>query len=188
MADEVGLHEWTLAALAKRLGVRQPSLYKHIESLAGLHRDISVHAKRELGDVLAHASVGRSTSAAIHAMSHAYRNWAREYPARYEASQRMPSPGDIEDEAISLAAVQVIADVLGGYRLAGDDAVDAIRGFRSALHGFVFFETTGSFAMSADIDRSFERLVHGIVVALADFTEPTTHSADATEPRRTDNR
>src|ERR1700712_2520856 len=60
LADQVGLGKLTLAALAGRLGVRQPSLYKHIDSLAGLHRDIAVHAKRELGEVLARASVGRS--------------------------------------------------------------------------------------------------------------------------------
>ena len=58
MADEVGLNSLTLAALATRLGVRQPSLYKHIDSMAGLHRDIAVHAKRDMGEVLARASVG----------------------------------------------------------------------------------------------------------------------------------
>jgi AcrR family transcriptional regulator len=173
MVDEVGLNRLTLAALAGRLGIRQPSLYKHIDSMAGLHRDISVRAKRELGQVLARAAVGRSGAAAIRAMSHAYRDWAREHPARYESSQRQPSPGDLEDEAVSLAGIQVIADVLSGYDLTGDDAVDAIRAFRSTLHGFVLFETTGSFAMSADIDRSFERLVHGFTVALTQWTDPT---------------
>ena len=75
MADEVGLRNLTLAALAVRLGVRQPSLYKHIDSIAGLHRDIAVQAKRDLGEVLARASVGRSGADAISAMSHAYRSW-----------------------------------------------------------------------------------------------------------------
>jgi AcrR family transcriptional regulator len=177
MVDEVGLHTLTLAALAERLGIRQPSLYKHIDSMAGLHRDISVRAKRELGEMLARAAVGRSGSAAIHSMSHAYRDWAREHPARYEASQRMPSAGDIEDEAVSLAGIQVIADVLAAYELAGDDAVDAIRAFRATLHGFLSLETMGSFAMSVDVDRSFERLVHGFTVALTQWTDPTLPAA-----------
>ena len=184
MIDDVGLHRLTLAGLAERLGIRQPSLYKHIDSMAGLHRDISVRAKRELGEVLARAAVGRSGAVAIHAMSHAYRDWAREHPARYEASQRMPSPGDIEDEAVSLAGIQVIADVLAAYDLAGDDAVDAIRALRSALHGFVSFETTGSFAMSANVDRSFERLVHGFTVALTQWTDPTLLEARPTVDHR----
>lgn len=60
MADDVGLGQLTLAALAERLGVRQPSIYKHIDSMAGLRRSISIRAKAELGDVLAQAAVGRS--------------------------------------------------------------------------------------------------------------------------------
>ena len=66
----------------------------------------------------------------------------------------MPAPDDVEDEAISLAAIQVIADVLTAYHLQGDDAVDAIRAFRSTLHGFVSYETAGAFAWSADVNRS----------------------------------
>ncbi|WP_411699198.1 WHG domain-containing protein [Conyzicola sp.] len=180
MADEVGLSTLTLAALAERLGVRQPSLYKHIDSMAGLHRDMAVHAKRALGEILARASVGRSGADAITAMSHAYRGWALAHPARYEASNRMPAPGDVEDEAVSLAAVQIIADVLTAYRLEGDDAVDAIRAFRSALHGFVSYETVGAFQLSADVDRSFDRLVRGFIVALtqwADTDSTVPHAA-----------
>jgi len=178
MADEVGLNTLTLAALADRLGVRQPSLYKHIDSMAGLHRDIAVQAKRDLGEVLARASVGRSGADAITSMSHAYRDWALKHPARYEASNLMPVPGDVEDEAVSLAAIQIISDVLTAYHLEGDDAIDAIRAFRSTLHGFVTYETTGAFALSADIDRSFDRLVRGFILAL-------TQGADAPAADRT---
>jgi AcrR family transcriptional regulator len=172
LADEVGLTQLTLAALAERLGVRQPSLYKHLDSMAGLQRSISMLAKRELGDVLGRAAVGRSGAGAIYAMSRAYRGWAIRHPARYRASILMPTPGDVESEAISSAVIQIIADVLAAYELQGDDAIDAIRAFRSTLHGFVTLETDGGFALSADVERSFERLVHGFVVALDQWTEP----------------
>jgi len=171
MADEVGLGRLTLAALAERLGVRQPSLYKHIDSMAGLQRSISLRSQRELGDVLARAAVGRSGADAIRAMSHAYRGWALLHPARYEASQTAPAPGDVEGESTASAIVQVIADVLAAYRLEGDDAVDAIRAFRATLHGFVALEAQGGFALSASIERSFARLVHGFTVALTRWTE-----------------
>lgn len=176
MADEVGLSSLTLAALAERLGVKQPSLYKHIDSLAGLHRSVSILSKRELGEALSRAAVGRAGADAILAMSHAYRNWAILHPGRYEVSQTMPAPGDIEDETTMLAAIQVIADVLTAYKLEGDDSVDAIRAFRSVLHGFVSIEASGGFALKADIDRSFERLIHGFTVGLNQWTEPLSHA------------
>ncbi|WP_458040778.1 MULTISPECIES: TetR/AcrR family transcriptional regulator [Bacteria] len=171
LADEVGLSRLTLAALADRLGVRQPSLYKHMDSMAGLLRSISLQSKKELGDVLARAAVGRSGADAIHAMSHAYRDWALKHPARYEASNMMPTADDAESAAASLASIQIIADVLAAYELEGDDAVDAIRAFRSTLHGFVSLEAQGGFALPTSIDRSFDRLVHGFAVALSRWTE-----------------
>jgi len=177
MADEVGLNSLTLAALAERLGVKQPSLYKHIDSLAGLHRSVSLLAKRELGEAVSRAAVGRSSADAIFAMSHAYRNWAILHPGRYDVSQTPPAPGDFEDQTTTMAAIQTIADVLTAYQLEGDDSVDAIRAFRSIVHGFVSLETTGGFALKADIDRSFDRLIHGFTVALNQWTEPLDHHA-----------
>lgn len=170
LADEIGLQQLTLAALAQRLGVRQPSLYKHIDSLAGLRRSISLQAKHELGDVLIRAAVGRSGSDAIHSMSRAYRAWGLLHPARYTAAQWIAGPHDEEDAAASLAAIQIIADVLTAYELEGDDAIDAIRAFRSTLHGFVSLEAAGSFGLDVDIDRSFDRLVRGFVIALTSWS------------------
>lgn len=170
LADEIGLQQLTLAALAERLGVRQPSLYKHIDSLAGLRRSISLQAKHELGDVLIRAAVGRSGSDAIHSMSRAYRAWGLLHPARYTAAQWIAGPHDEEDAAASLAAIQIIADVLTAYELEGDDAIDAIRAFRSTLHGFVSLEAAGSFGLDVDIDRSFDRLVRGFVIALTSWS------------------
>jgi len=151
LADEVGLSRLTLTGLAQRIGVRQPSLYKHIDSLDGLHRSISVRAKVALADAL-----GR-------------RAWAIEHPGRYAAAQRAPFPGDIDDEVASMAVVRVLTDVLAGYDLRGDNAIDAIRAIRSALHGFIALETGGGFGLPVDIDRSYDRLVHGLLAALSDW-------------------
>jgi hypothetical protein len=108
-------------------------------------------------------------------MSKAYRQWAREHPGRYMAAQRAPAPGDADDEAASRAATQVVFDVLAGYQLHDDDAVDATRALRSALHGFVTLEAAGGFGLPVDIDRSFDRLVRSLVTALSGWPrdEPT---------------
>lgn len=171
LADEVGLQSLTLAALAERLGVRQPSLYKHLDSLAGLRRSISLQAKAELGDVLRRAAVGRSGADAIHGMALEYRRWALDHPARYTAAQWIAGPDDEEDAAASLDAIQVISDVLTAYELRGDDAIDAIRAFRSTLHGFVSLEAAGSFGLDRDLDRSFDRLVRGFTMTLERWAE-----------------
>ena len=174
IADEVGLSRLTLAALAESLGVRQPSLYKHIDGMDALQRSIAVRAKTELGEVLGRAAVGKAGDDAIRALSTAYRRWALEHPGRYSATVRAPQPGDTDDEAASAAVVGVVFDVLAGYDLHGIDAIDATRALRSMLHGFIALESSGGFGLPVDVDRSFERLVDGLVVALTSLTTPTT--------------
>jgi AcrR family transcriptional regulator len=171
IVDEAGLSSLTLAALAQRLKVRQPSLYKHIAGMNGLQRSIALRAKNELAGVLGRAAVGRARGDAIESMSHAYRAWALEHPGRYPATQRAPLPGDVDDESASSNVVGVAFDVMAGYGLRDDDAVDAIRALRSALHGFVTLEAGKGFGLPVDVDRSFDRLVFGLTIAFARWSE-----------------
>jgi AcrR family transcriptional regulator len=171
IADEVGLSSLTLAAVANRLGVRQPSLYKHIAGSDALTRSIALRAKNELADVLARAAVGRARGEAIAAISHAYRAWAIEHPGRYAAAQRAPLPGDVDDEIASSNVVRVVADVMAGFQLRDDDAIDAIRALRAGLHGFVTLEADHGFGLPVDVNRSFDRLVAGLTTAFARWGE-----------------
>jgi AcrR family transcriptional regulator len=171
IADEVGLSSLTLAAVADRLGVRQPSLYKHIAGGDALRRSIALRAKNELADVLGRAAVGRARGEAIAAISHAYRAWAIEHPGRYAAAQRAPLPGDVDDESASSNVVRVVADVMAGFELRDDDAIDAIRALRAGLHGFVTLEADHGFGLPVDVNRSFDRLVAGLTTAFARWGE-----------------
>jgi AcrR family transcriptional regulator len=168
--DEHGLDALTLAGLAERLGVRQPSLYKHIDSVAALRRDIGVRAAREVTEVMRRAAVGRSGSDAIQAIAIAHREWAQAHPSRYRLSQKSPIAGDAEHERIAEDYLALYTAVLSGLGLTGADAIDAIRGLRSALHGFVILELDGEFQMPYDLDRSYRRMVAAFVGSLSSFT------------------
>jgi AcrR family transcriptional regulator len=166
LCDETGFDRLTLAALAARLGVRLPSLYKHIESLDGLRRDVAVLAVTELGAVMSAAAVGRAGSNALGSVAEAYRDYGRARPGRYAATVRAPAAGDGEHTAAADTVLRVVLAVLAGYGLDGDEAVDATRALRAALHGFVTLETGGGFGMPVDVDRSFARLVAGFDTTL----------------------
>lgn len=166
VADEVGLDRLSLAAVAERLGVRLPSLYKHISSLAGLRRDLAVLAVEELGRALTPAALGRTRSEALHAVADAYRSFARQRPGLYAASVRAPTSGDDAHEAASDAVLEVVFAVLAGYGATGDDAIDATRALRAVLHGFVALEASGGFGLPQDVDRGFRRLIDGFDLAL----------------------
>jgi AcrR family transcriptional regulator len=166
VADACGWNALTLAAVAERLGVRTPSLYKHIAGLPELRRLAGVRAKRELAAVLSAAAVGRSRRDALRATALAYRDWARAHPGLYAAAQTAPSAGDAEDEAASAAAVQVVFDVLRGYGVPDDTLVDATRALRAGLHGFVVLDSVGGYALPRPLDDSLEWWIDSLDAAL----------------------
>lgn len=178
MVDESGFEGLTLTALAGRLGVRQPSLYKHIEGMADLRRAITIRAAGELSGTLGRAAVGRSRGDAVMAVAGAYREWALAHPDRYQVTQVALDPEDTELANVAGGFIQMFASVLSGFGLAGDDAIDAIRGIRSALHGFVSLEAAGGFVMALDIDRSFQRLVTALIAALGQWSTETDAAPD----------
>ncbi len=166
LADEVGLDALTFAALAARLGVAVPSLYKHVPSIGALHRRLSVLATRELGDALADAAAGRSGRDALRAVGDAYRGYARAHSRLYPATQRVPLPDEPEHVQVGERVVGSIFAILRGYGIHGEDAVDAARTVRSALHGFVDIERSGGFGLPRSLDASFTRLIAALDAGL----------------------
>lgn len=158
VADEVGFDRLTLAAVAERLGVAVPSLYKHVAGLGALRRAVAVRSIVELGDALAAAvrSVGNDPLSAI---AHAYRAFAKAHPGRYVATLRAPDADDSEMTEASRRVLDTVLGVLATYDLTGDDAIDATRTLRAAMHGFVSLEALGGFGLPQDVDHSFERLI-----------------------------
>jgi len=151
----------TLATLAEHLGVRVPSLYKHVGGLDDLHRRLAVAGTADLTERLSTATVGRSGRDALHACATAWREYAREHPGRYAAVQR--ATGDPAAERLA----GIVFAVLRGYGLTGDATVHATRAVRSALHGFCVLEAGGGFGLPQDVDTSFESLLDLLHTGLA---------------------
>lgn len=171
LADELGWDNLSMAAVAERCGVRQPSLYKHVSSLEGLRLEVRLLALNELGKVLTTAVVGKARSAALLALALALRRYAQQHPGRYVATVAAPT-GEHPGHADAAAAVlHVVEATLAGFGLTGDDAVDAARALRAALHGFVDLEANHGFGLPTDIDRSYRRLIEGIDTTMAAWAQ-----------------
>jgi AcrR family transcriptional regulator len=167
LADQVGLDNLTLAAVAERLGVRLPSLYKHIAGMPALQRELTIRAKVEMTGVFARATVGKSRGQALRALALAYRDWARQHPGLYAAGVRAPRDDDPEDQEASAAAAEVVFDALAGYELDDATAVDAVRTLRAALHGFIDLEATGAFGLDRPVDQSLAWMLDTLDAALS---------------------
>lgn len=164
LSDEEGFDSLSLAAVAKRLGVATPSLYKHVDGLAGLRGEVALLGANGLGEAVQRAAVGRSGADALRAAADAYRRYAHAHPGRYVALQQLPRWAGATAKP-STSPVEVLAAVLRGFGIAEDQMVHAIRALRSALHGFVDLEVQGGFGLPEDVDETYALLVEGFVRA-----------------------
>jgi AcrR family transcriptional regulator len=158
LADAEGLDQLTLARLADRLRVRAPSLYVHVDGLPDLRRRLAARGARELGAALASAAAGLAGEDALRAVAITYRSYARQHPGTYAALQ-LPVDQDPQQSDAARMVVEIVAAVLRGYGLEGDEAIHGVRVVRAALHGFVSLETGGGFSLPLDLDESFDRLI-----------------------------
>jgi AcrR family transcriptional regulator len=154
IADQHGVQEVTLANLAKKLGIRPPSLYNHFDGLAGLRKKLAIYGVDKLYAAMADAAIGVSGTEAVLAVSQAYVDFARKHPGIYEATLLAPDPEDVEVQRAGARIVDLSVRVLKAYRLEGEQALHAVRGLRSILHGFSTLEQKGGFKMALDLNES----------------------------------
>ncbi len=160
LADETGFDGVTMGLLADRLGIRPPSLYKHVASLADLRHRLAILAMTEVGEQIRDAVQGKAGRDALAAMLTALRGYVTDHPGRYMATVGATEDGP--EDPLVLAAARVItsiAAVLRGYGIGDAEMTHAIRLIRSAMHGFSMLETSGGFQWDTDPDESFAWMI-----------------------------
>jgi AcrR family transcriptional regulator len=154
------LDSLTLQRLADRLSIRLPSLYNHIDGLPGLRHDLALASAIALVERMADAVAGISGEQAVLALANAYRTFALEQPGLYLAGIRSSFyQNSSELDIVQSKAVNLVETVLIPFGLINEDAIHAIRGLRSLIHGFVMLEISGGFGIPLDCNESFTRLV-----------------------------
>ena len=146
--EEDGPDALTMRALAARMGMRAPSLYKHVRDkddiLAGLQ-------ERALIDMARHLAVAGPGLAAL---GHAYRSWARAHPRLYEVATRRPLAREhIAAGVESAAAAPIVAAAGGDEHLA--------RALWALAHGLVDLELSHRFPPGADLDATWRTALTG---------------------------
>ncbi|MDA0564728.1 WHG domain-containing protein [Streptomonospora sp. S1-112] len=166
LADEVGLEQVTVSALARRFGVKDASIYSHVRSLRELRVRVALLGGAEMTERIAAAVAGRAGRDALVAFADAYRRYALDHPGRYAATQMRVAPEEAADTAGLRRSVELTHGMLRAYGLAEPDLTDAGRLLRAALHGYVHLEATGGFAHPRAVEESWARSLDALHVLL----------------------
>lgn len=169
LVDREGLGALTLTRLAEDLGIRPPSLFNHVDSLAGLVRDIAADAVEQLvGRLEAALDLPHTPAQGLLTLMETYRAYVRQHPGRYAATLAIPATVASRDPGLASGETRFMAAGLGLARefgLTGTDAVHALRGWRALAHGFSSLEQNRAFGIPLDGDESFRRAVEALTPA-----------------------
>jgi AcrR family transcriptional regulator len=166
-----GLARLTMQAVADRVGVRAPSLYKRVRSRDDLVRLIAEATVRDLGDRLAAVGTGGDPRRDLAALTRTLRAFAHECPAGYRLvlapNPDTARPG-LDSISRAVAPVMRVAASLAGER----HALEAARTVTAWANGFISMELAGAFNLGGDIDRAFEFGITCLGDALAGQASP----------------
>jgi AcrR family transcriptional regulator len=155
LVEARGLAGLTMQAVASRVGVRAPSLYKRVRGRDDLIRLITDEAVRDLEGRLLAAEPAADAGTALRDLARAFRAFAHDRPAGYRlifAPESEAGRGDPELLAQASAPLLRVAGALAG----SDDALAAARTITAWAHGFVSMELAGAFRLGGDVDQAFE--------------------------------
>jgi AcrR family transcriptional regulator len=176
LLESDGLAGLTMQAVASHVGVRAPSLYKHVGDRDDLIRLVSEATVADLGNRM--AAIGSSgsgstdtgsndtSSANIAELAREFRRFAHEMPAGYHLVFA-PGPHAACPSAESLATA--VAPLLAAATaLAGPGhALDAARTLTAWANGFLSMELSGSFNLGGDVNHAWEYGLASIIAAIS---------------------
>ena len=165
LLETQGLENLSMQMLATALGVRAPSLYKHIENKSQLVRIVLESMLAELGEALADAVQGDNPSTDLRAMVIAYRAFAHQhstlYPLLYSSLSSEMQP-DIKVSTIAVAPLLNMIELWVGE----ERSLSAARIVVAFTHGFVDMELAGAFRLGGDVEEAFELGIESLIEVL----------------------
>jgi AcrR family transcriptional regulator len=156
LLDSEGIAGLTMQAVAQRVGVRAPSLYKHVVDRDDLVRLVAEAELASLSELMAD---GRGD---LRSIATAFRSFAHAHPAGYllvfSAESRL-------DVARLEAAVSPLLDACAA--IAGPEhALEAARTLTAWATGFITMELAGQFNLGGDVDDAWEFGVERLTEAI----------------------
>jgi AcrR family transcriptional regulator len=140
----------TMQAVADELGIKAPSLYKHVAGKAAIEIELVRATLAEVGRAL-HAALDRAERVggheAVAAVLAAYRSYALAHPNMYRLATAGRLPRDELPEGLEDRACEPLV------RLTGDEhRAQALWAF---AHGMVILELDGRFPDGSDLDTTW---------------------------------
>jgi AcrR family transcriptional regulator len=146
-----GVEAMSLGNVAKAIGIKTPSLYKHFASRADLEAALIAEGMAELGNALEAAVPD------LHAVGAAYRSWATANSELYRLMTSTPLARDKLPEGLEARILIPLHKVISDPHLA--------RATFALAHGLVSLEIAQRFPPWSKLEKSWARALDALAVA-----------------------
>jgi AcrR family transcriptional regulator len=156
LIDAEGVDSLSMRALADRVGIRAPSIYKHFESKEALEAAVMSAVFEE--QAIHYEAVVEDSDQPLLALADAYRDYARRHPHLYRLVTERPLNRPALVEGVEARFVRQL------IRAAGEDR-DLARAFWAFAHGMTILELNSRFPPDADLDAAWRSGVEALMAA-----------------------
>jgi AcrR family transcriptional regulator len=136
----------TMRAVADQLGIRAPSLYKHLPDKGALETALVARGFEEIGAVFERAAAEAADPLA--AIAAAYRTWALDHPHYYRLMTAKALDRDQLPAGVEARGAAPLVEACGGDP-------DRARAAWAFAHGMATLELAGRFPPDADVDAAW---------------------------------
>ena len=158
-AQAEGYENLSLIYAAKKLGIKSPSLFNHIQGLDDLKHLVALRILEDLRDSLQEAVKDKVAEGAVMSLSLGFRDWAKRNAGLYPAIRGISPESHPEEADLFYQIMRIFAWVFEGGHLSDEERVHQSRALRAMLHGWVELEREGSFVLAKDLDWSFAKMI-----------------------------
>jgi AcrR family transcriptional regulator len=141
-----GPDAFTMRRVAERLGIRAPSLYKHLPDKETIEAAIIAQGFAESADRFA-AAVAADRRRPLRALAGEYRAFALEHPHLYRLMTEQPLRRDLLPSGVEARAAAPLLEAAG--------SVERARAVWAFAHGMTLLELNGRFPPDADLDAAW---------------------------------
>ena len=161
LIERDGVDGLSLAQLADELGIKAPSLYRHVTSKAALLQAVIERTYQQLFRAYQQAltSASEEPKERLVALFHAHRSFAQANPNTYILAftatdpELRTDPGYLEGQAVGIQ--RIMAQISGE-----EQSLSALRGALALVHGYVMLEIKGQLQRGSDLSAAFDAAVN----------------------------
>ena len=161
LVEADGADALSLGKLAKALGVKAPSLYRHVGNKDQLLQAVNVRTLEQLfaqiNDTLSRQDASDANTKLL-AIAKAYRQFALAHAHLYHLFSTSQQGSGRPDEALLVQLILPIETLMS--ELSGEaKSLTALRGLLAQIHGFILLELNQQLQRGGDLNDVFEETI-----------------------------